>query len=390
MIRSRGVWKKRSGPTSPRMGFTLLELLLTAILAATLILTLWSLFGTYLRIFETGRTRAEQAQLARAVVQRMTDDLRSIALVPKASSTSLLPVGANSSDGSSQNTFGPTASSTNSSTGSASSNDSFSLGFDSAGGGSAAGIENDSTRLPQFSFVGNDRRLEIQIIQSVVEPEDDGDGELELNAERIRNPLASELKTVVYTFEPERAPNPTDRLPPPGLVRRAYAWDMTSLHSDEANNQSGQTSEDSQLSEMTPDEIAEEEKESEDMFWVREMIGLRLRYFDGQDWLAEWNSNESGSLPRAVEIVFQLDKLEDVLSRQRDEARLEGVIEDEEEDDDELIGEERDGMETLLPEGSFRQVVFLPFAAQQQSTLYGGDQPAASENALQSLGGSSP
>lgn len=386
MIHSRGVWKVRSRPTSPRMGFTLLELLLTAILAATLILTLWSLFGTYLRIFDTGRTRAEQAQLARAVVQRMADDLRSIALVPKSSSTSSpLPTGIDSGPASSRNTFGPTADGVNNSTGSTSSNDGFALGVDSV-----AGMESESIRLPQFSFIGNDRRLEIQIVQSVPEDDDESDGELELNAAQQRKPLSSELKTVVYTFEPERAPNPTDRLPPPGLVRRAYAWDMTLLHSDEANNQSGQTSEDAQLAELTPEEIAEEEKESEDMFWVREMIGFRLRYFDGQDWLTEWNSNESGSLPRAVEIVFQLDKLEDVLSRQRDEARLEGVIEDEEEGDDELIGEGRDDSEAQLPEGSFRQVVFLPFASQQQSTFSSGGQPTASENALQSAGGNSP
>src|SRR4051812_15526916 len=59
-------------------GFTLLEVLLTAILSATLMAGLWSLFGTYLRLFDTGQARVERSSLLRALDSQFTIDLQSV------------------------------------------------------------------------------------------------------------------------------------------------------------------------------------------------------------------------------------------------------------------------------------------------------------------------
>ena len=59
-------------------GFTLLEVLLTAILSATLMAGLWSLFGTYLRLFETGQVRVERSSLLCALDSQFTVDLQSV------------------------------------------------------------------------------------------------------------------------------------------------------------------------------------------------------------------------------------------------------------------------------------------------------------------------
>ena len=67
-------------PRRRSAGFTLLEVLLTAILSATLLAGLWSLFGTYLRLFESGQTRVERAQLARALTAQLSDDLHAVVI----------------------------------------------------------------------------------------------------------------------------------------------------------------------------------------------------------------------------------------------------------------------------------------------------------------------
>ena len=65
-------------PAARNAGFTLLEVLLTAILSATLLAGLWSLFGTYLRLFESGQARVERAQLLRALTRQISDDLHAV------------------------------------------------------------------------------------------------------------------------------------------------------------------------------------------------------------------------------------------------------------------------------------------------------------------------
>ena len=58
-----------------RRGFTLLEVLIASLLASTLLLGLWGLLGIYSSLFESGKAKTEQSQLARAVLQQLADDL---------------------------------------------------------------------------------------------------------------------------------------------------------------------------------------------------------------------------------------------------------------------------------------------------------------------------
>ena len=58
-------------------GFTLLEVVLATVLAATLLLGLWSLFSIYTRLFEAGKAKTETSQLARALLDQIAADLTS-------------------------------------------------------------------------------------------------------------------------------------------------------------------------------------------------------------------------------------------------------------------------------------------------------------------------
>jgi len=65
-----------------RGGFTLIEVLLTTVLAAVLLVALWSLLSMYSRTFESGQFRTEQAQLARTLLEQVEVDLQAIVQSP--------------------------------------------------------------------------------------------------------------------------------------------------------------------------------------------------------------------------------------------------------------------------------------------------------------------
>ncbi|MGC3967659.1 MAG: prepilin-type N-terminal cleavage/methylation domain-containing protein [Pirellulales bacterium] len=65
-----------------RRGYTLLEVLLVLAITTVLVAAIGSAINIYLRSVEAGRAEVEQAQLARALLRRIADDLRSA--VPKA------------------------------------------------------------------------------------------------------------------------------------------------------------------------------------------------------------------------------------------------------------------------------------------------------------------
>ena len=58
-------------------GFTLLEMLIALVLTSLLMAGLWTLFATYERLFARGQTVVEEAQLARTLLEQISNDLKS-------------------------------------------------------------------------------------------------------------------------------------------------------------------------------------------------------------------------------------------------------------------------------------------------------------------------
>lgn len=78
---------------APRRGFTLIEMLLASLLLVVLLSATWSLLGMYSRGFASNTRRTDEAQLVRAWLQQLADDLalalavepeRAVAAVPQA------------------------------------------------------------------------------------------------------------------------------------------------------------------------------------------------------------------------------------------------------------------------------------------------------------------
>ena len=70
------------------------------------------------------------------------------------------------------------------------------------------------------------------------------------------------------------------------------------------------------------------------------MTALQFRYFDGIDWMEEWDSTELNALPRAIEVVVRL----------RNTGDSGDIVDDDSED------------EYALPETSHRAVIPLPLS----------------------------
>ncbi len=60
-----------------RRGYTLLEVMLVLLITMVLVTAVGAALNIYLRSVEAGRAEVEQAQLARALLRRIADDLRS-------------------------------------------------------------------------------------------------------------------------------------------------------------------------------------------------------------------------------------------------------------------------------------------------------------------------
>lgn len=294
---------------SARAGFTLLEMLVTAILSAVLLAGLWTLFNTYMRLFESGQIKTEQSQLVRALAQQVADDLRAVVAVsaaePQASNSSIW----NSTSGtSSASATQPAAPGTLLQTGSHSETDSSTDRFESRSNSAIS-------KLPKFRLVGTLHALRLDALQP-------GSAESEFSEEESTTtmtrseehvPPVPELRTIVYSFEEEREVRETDRKTPPGLLRVDIDWQHAMRQSSMRRKDAG--------SSMGTDAAIDESLESlglgstgmlellsdDAKMHVPEVVHCEFHYFDGSDWLEEWDSDERKSLPSAVEVTLRLD-----------------------------------------------------------------------------------
>lgn len=253
-----------AGPTDAR-GFTLLEILLATGLAATLLLGLWSLFSIYTSLFETGQTKTEQSQLARALLEQLTDDLHSAIQDP-------IP--------------------------------------------GVPAETRTSAPLRRFVLSGSSDQLRLDVLQLTplqgnLTPV--GDSE-----QFLREPPAArvpELRTVTYTFQEPRGSSDAVVQSLPGLVRREQDFetpsitepgsDLASQLSELGISASGIPGAASAVESPSPDSLGPELVDAS-IIWVPEVVSLEFRYSDGSGWTSDWNSLSRKSLPVAVEVALQL------------------------------------------------------------------------------------
>jgi len=278
-----------------RRAFTLLEVLLSLLLATLVLMAVAAAIDLHLRVLDVGRTDVEQAQLARALLRHIAADLRGAVLYDPVDVRKLVPQQ-------------PSSSATSTTTGNQTS------GGSGASGGvgqpqklSALTAKTAITSSSKDSDTEEDS-AEQSSSPSLVKPGLYGSSsEIQIDVSRLPRPdqlLAasagqvgavadppSDVKTVTYFLSTDAGAESllaTGLLAAgTGLVRCERARAVTAWASQQgtlSNLQSG-------LVPIAP-----------------EVLGLEFRYYDGTEWLDEWDSDDKGGLPLAVEVSLAVGR----------------------------------------------------------------------------------
>lgn len=270
--------KRRSADSvATRLGITLLELMLALGLTSLVLAAVAMAIDLYLRTLDRRRQEVDEAQLVRAVLRRMADDLRSVVRFspPNAeeleslmsAGASLDPTKALQGLGVSPPGSGANGTSTDPATDSASLAASLTPAVVPGLYGSATELQVDVSRLPRVDEYS---------------PVVAGPG---LSAVDI----PSDVRTVTYFVRTGMAGGLPGLVPPEeagmGLVRREIGRARALWTGNQGDAQ----------------QLAQTER-----LLAPEVAGLEFRYFDGQQWLSQWDSTALGRLPSAVEILVLL------------------------------------------------------------------------------------
>lgn len=322
-----------------RSGFTLLEVLLTSLLASIVLVSLWSLSDIYLKMFAAGQRKIEETQLVRGlttqiardvvqVIQLATDDSDSGVDVQRSDLRQPMPpagpTGIRSPNANTRlrrPTFGNTSppDSVQPQVGA--------IGPPPPNGPRLAGqnetapgllpsptgsvTQKQNPLIPRFGLFGTRQALRLIVLQAdprAARGPSDLD-EVLPEPGKQRAPLAMELRTIQYTFAPPHESAPNDQQHPGGLVRREWAWEiwasrmMTSMPS--ASSSSTTSLLPASESEWTSEDTLALQ-EDRDLFHVSQVVGLEFRYFDGEKWEIQWDSWERKGLPQLVEVLLKI------------------------------------------------------------------------------------
>lgn len=297
----------RSGATLTRGGFTLIELMLALALIVVTTALIGSLMQMFSRNFATRGDDIRREQLARALLTKMADDIRSV-VMPQEYDSSVLEqlLGASSGGGGGGGGADAASSATGPSSPLASSSSAIeaSLGAGMSGStgsaSSAAGgglSETITTSLPPGIY--GDQYSLIVDVSRIPRPDEyimpaaslidhflaDVPGDMKTVTYYVQSPTNMGIEDSLSQFaSPDSLSNGPSSGQVGGLIRRQLDRAVTA-YAEEMG--------DTQRLARTGDLLAPE------------VVALEFAYYDGMDWLTEWDSSTQ-SLPWLVEITLAM------------------------------------------------------------------------------------
>lgn len=302
-------------------GFTLLEVLIVAVLTSMLMVGVWSMFHTWGRLYERGERRVRKAQLVRSLCDQFTDDVRSVAYVlpppregkrPSGNSGRQQSLGGNRAlvGGSDwmvldvllpPNPFALPG------------NQQETGNLNSNGNGNGNGNPFSAPELQRVMYTFERAESEEgSSLSSVVEEMAEMDDSVEVGkgAEGAAGEPFSGLLRMAIPVEQYTKLTTTESAR--GVSRSVSglsdaAWQLRKLVStgseQRATNPVLGTSRKSRAEDSSPSTsgILGQDK-------VPEVVSCRFRYYDGSGWTSSWDSRAQGELPRAVEMRFELEE----------------------------------------------------------------------------------
>lgn len=326
---------RRAGCNIARRGFTLLEILLVLVITGILVAAIAAAINIHMRVSEAGRSEVEQAQLARVLLRRIADDLRSavphVEPVPSEAGATAAEIAATaatasgglggagggastgsggsssggSSGGSSSGSSGgsggaqtlqplqklstlkPLSASSSSGGSSSSSSTGGATGGGTSTGGSSGGSSGtgssgssdsidsepteDSATIKPPGIYGDQYTLSVDVSRGA---------RPEVAVAGVATDAPGDVKTISYQLLPITGATVATGLSTSGLYRQSTDRAVTNF---DAASGSGGTA----AMQLLADEVA----------------AIEYRYFDGTTWQTSWDSS-GGTLPTAVEIIL--------------------------------------------------------------------------------------
>lgn len=290
-------------------GFTLIEVILALFLSVIVLSAITTAIFLHVSVLDKRRGRIERAQLARNILHRMADDIRS-AVQYKPVDVSQLEQMMSGVDLTSLLASDAAGAMLGEAAESGMTTDDLSGMADSLGGGSQnaatsgltsggdMGMEEDSANTTDIAssaapptepgIYGNE--LELQIDTSRM-PRKDQYNPLLAGANVNTTDIPSDIKTIAYYYqegglESDLSANSLeDDSASGGLVRREVTRAVARYAVDNGSDLTGLGKADLLAEEVTL---------------------VQFRYFDGTEWQTEWDSESTGALPFAIEIQITL------------------------------------------------------------------------------------
>ncbi|MGI8979176.1 MAG: hypothetical protein ACR2FY_08120 [Pirellulaceae bacterium] len=331
-----------------RIGITLLELILALSLSVILLSAIGMAMRLYWRSFDVKRTNVEQAHLARALLRKMEDDIRSAVqynpvdlsgLESMTSSTSALasalggmtgggasgasaggsPSGGAGASGGTSPSQSSTGQPAQGASGGAASSSSSKTGATSAGGASGTPSSSSAAPTTGASTSGQPAEGETAATETTegTPPAVVGlyGSEFQLQFDVSRLPrvdeyaggspasmvqIPSDIKTVTYYVRSESAEGGGTAMggaAPEGSMEPSTTGQgrgLVRLEMDRAVNAFEDISSGTSIGSDNARLLAEE------------VTSITFRYWNGTEWATDWNSDEMGGLPLAIEVVMTM------------------------------------------------------------------------------------
>lgn len=270
-----------SSAARARHGFTLLELIIALSLCLLLMSAVYGALQLYWRLQSTGQEQVERAQIARAILRRMTIDVGSVVFqAPEAEETE-----EGTSSGSTVETSEDTGTSGSSATGAS----------ETAEEETTIEVEDASSAYVSSSMgiVGDSQTLVLHISR----PTRDLTYATLAEVQDLRS-RSSDIRSVSYFLASPGGAGLAGAVTPAAVVdRKANAY----------------VAADSGLARLEGDRMAIEFADlsldyealgSAAQIVAPEVVSLTFRYFDGTAWLESWDSTAAGRLPQAIEVTL--------------------------------------------------------------------------------------
>jgi prepilin-type N-terminal cleavage/methylation domain-containing protein len=278
---ARQIGNRKSEIGNPNSGFTLLEVLIAMAVSLLLLGAVYAALDMHWKYSTKGRDEVVRAQIVRAVFQRMQLDIRSVVYPPPAASDAAQTAGTSGTSGTTSGSGTVSAGGVTVDT----ANQSVSVSMDSTDTSESftqttVGVIGDSTTLMLHVSRPN-RHLNYSSV---------------LDGQNMQS-RSSDLVSVAY-FEASSGGSGLQ-----GLVGSRLGGGASGTNHGLARLEGDRLVMNLADSQGNMDALAAQTE-----LLAPEVTDLRFFYFDGAEWLTEWDSSALGALPRAIQIEMVVDK----------------------------------------------------------------------------------